>query len=97
MIKIFSSTHDPKNKRYTIYHSCVLVIVTGVVIFMTLQIIHQNLLQGAVTFFEGFFSLFMLSRNEKVGKAFLSHLSDITSLIKSQLPCLRVRHLFLDS
>lgn len=83
MIHLFSATHDPKNKKYTIYHSGVLIIVTGVVIFMTLQFIHQNLLQGSATFFEGFFSLFMLSRNEEVGKAFLSHLSDITSLIKS--------------
>lgn len=82
MIKIFSSMHDPKNKRYTIYHSSVLTIVTGVVIFMTLQIIHQNILQGASTFFEGFFTLFMLSRNEEVGKALLSHLSDIAAFIR---------------
>lgn len=82
MIKIFSSMHDPKNKRYTIYHSSVLTIVTGVVIFMTLQIIHQNVLQGASTFFEGFFTLFMLSRNEEVGKALLSHLSDIAAFIR---------------
>ena len=82
MIKIFSSMHDPKNKGYTIYHSSVLTIVTGVVIFMTLQIIHQNVLQGASTFFEGFFTLFMLSRNEEVGKALLSHLSDIVAFIR---------------
>lgn len=83
MFKIFSSMHDPKGKRYTIYYSSVLIVVTGVVMFMTLQIIHQNILQGAMTFFEGFFSLFMLSRNEAVGKAFLSHLSRISALIRT--------------
>lgn len=82
MLKIFSSIHDPKSKKYTIYYSSVLVMVTGVVIFMTLQIIHQGVLQGVMTFFEGFFSLFMLGRNEKVGKSLLSHLSRIWAFVR---------------
>ncbi len=81
-MKFFSSMHDPKSKRYAIYYSVVLVAVTGVVIFMTLQIIHQNPLQGSMTFFEGFFSLFMLSRNEVVGKALMSHLANISAFIR---------------
>ena len=85
MLKIFSSMHDPKSKKYAIYYSVVLVTVTGVVIFMTLQIIHQNVLQGSLTFFEGFFSLFMLSRNEVVGKAFLSYLSLIAASVRQHL------------
>ncbi|MDE1830512.1 MAG: hypothetical protein KGI25_09335 [Thaumarchaeota archaeon] len=82
MVRFLSTMHDPKGKRYTVYYSSVLLVVTGVVIFMTLQIIHQGLLQGAMTFFEGFFSLFMLSRNEIVGKALLAHLSGIASFLK---------------
>lgn len=82
--------HNPKAKRYAIYYSVVLVIVTGTVVFTTLQYVHQNVLQGVMTFFEGFFSLFMLVRNEEVGKAFLVHLSGIRSFIKSRLPLSQV-------
>jgi len=84
-MKFFFSMHNPKAKRYAIYYSVVLVAVTGTVVFTTLQYIHQNVIQGVMTFFEGFFSLFMLIRNEEVGKAFLSHLSSIRSFIKSRL------------
>lgn len=80
--------HDPASKRYTVYHSIVLVAVTGVVIFMTFQVIHQNMLQGSLTFFEGFMSLFMLSRNDKVGKSFLLHVSGISGFTRSHLPFL---------
>ncbi len=82
MVRFFSYFHNPKSRWYTVYYSVVLVAVTIVVTFTTFQIIHQNLLQGSSTFFEGFFSLFMLSRNEKVGSAFLSHLSGINNFIK---------------
>ncbi|MGB6462783.1 MAG: hypothetical protein WBF38_00970 [Nitrosotalea sp.] len=82
MPKFFSSFHNPKSKRYAVYYSAVLGIVIVVVIFMELHLIHQNLLQGTAVFFEGFFSLFMLSRNEETGKAFLSHLSGIIAFIK---------------
>jgi len=86
VVQLFSSMHNPTSKRYTVYHSIVLVTVTGVVIFMTFQVIHQNMLQGSLTFFEGFMSLFMLSRNEKVGKSFLSHVSGISEFTRSHLP-----------
>lgn len=81
----FFSMHNPKAKRYAVYYSIVLVVVSGTVVFTTLQYVHQNILQGVMTFFEGFFSLFMLIRNDEVGKAFLSHLSSMRSFIKSQL------------
>jgi len=47
----------------------------GTVAFETLQVIHQAPIQAAATFFEGFFSLFMLGRHEKVGNSLLVHLS----------------------
>jgi len=55
----------------------VLVVIMGTVGFETLQVIHQAPLQAAATFFEGFFSLFMLGRHEKVGSSLLSHLSKV--------------------
>jgi len=82
-MKFFFAMHNPKTKRYPIYYSIVLVAVSGTVVFTTLQYIHQNPLQGIMTFFEGFFSLVMLSRNEEVGRAFLSHLSNILTFLKS--------------
>ncbi|HJT10283.1 MAG TPA: hypothetical protein VJ771_05810 [Candidatus Nitrosotalea sp.] len=85
MVRLFSSMHNPASKKYTFYHSMVLLTVTGVVIFMTFQVIHQGMLQGSLTFFEGFMSLFMLSRNEKVGKSFLSHVSGISEFTRSHL------------
>ncbi len=74
-MKLFASIHDRKSKRYAIYYSAVLVVIMGTVGFETFQFIHQGPLQAAATFFEGFFSLFMLGRHEKVGASLLSHLS----------------------
>ncbi|MGI0088106.1 MAG: hypothetical protein ACREBI_09145 [Nitrosotalea sp.] len=82
-MKLFSSFHNPKTRRYRIYYTTVLIAVTGTVVFTTLQWIHPNPLQGTMTFFEGFFSLFMLSRNETVGNAFMSSISSIANFIRS--------------
>jgi hypothetical protein len=81
-VKFLSLFHDPKTKKYAIYYSIVLVIVTATVFFTTLEYIHQTTIQSIATFFEGFFSLFMLARNDKVGKAFLSHLTRIKNILK---------------
>ncbi|MHB8601531.1 MAG: hypothetical protein ACYC6W_07320 [Nitrosotalea sp.] len=85
-MKVFSALHNPKTKKYTTYYSIVLVIVSITVFFTTLQVIHQNPLSSVMTFFEGFFSLFMLTRNEIVGKSFLTHISRIKSSIKQSIP-----------
>jgi len=82
IVKFLFSFHDPKAKKYPLYYSVVLIIVTATVVFTTLEYIHQTLIQGAAIFFEGFFSLFMLARNEKVGNAFLSHLSQCKAILK---------------
>ena len=74
-MKFFSTWHDPKTKRYIPYYSAVLIAAMAVVILTLFQVIHQSPLQIMATFFEGFFSLFMLARNEKVGNAFLTHIS----------------------
>jgi len=40
----------------------------------------QGVFQSVMVFFEGFFSLFMLSRNKKVANAFLSHLASFARI-----------------
>ena len=84
-MKFLSLFHDPKTQKYTLYYSIVLIIVTATVLFTTLEYIHQTIIQGIATFFEGFFSLFMLARNDKVGKAFLFHLTQIKNISKQLL------------
>ena len=74
-MKLFSAWHDPSTKRYIPYYATVLIAAMSVVILTQFQVIHQAPLQIAATFFEGFFSLFMLVRNEKVGNSFLAHMS----------------------
>jgi len=74
-VRLFSAWHNPKTKRYIPYYSAVLIAAMIVVILTLFQVIHQSPLQIAATFFEGFFSLFMLVRNEKIGNAFLTHMS----------------------
>jgi hypothetical protein len=81
-MRIFSSFQNPKTKRYATYYSVVLVIVSGTILFSMFQVIHLNLLQNVMTFFEGFFSLYMLNRNKIVRTAFLSHIFKAKAIIK---------------
>ncbi|MDE1770327.1 MAG: hypothetical protein KGI28_07240 [Thaumarchaeota archaeon] len=74
-MKFFPSFHNPKTRWYSTYYAVVLVGVTVTVTLTMLQIIHQNILQISMTFFEGYFALFMIVRNEKVGNGFLKHIS----------------------
>ncbi len=82
-MKFLPSFHNPKTRGYTTYYVIVLVVVTGVVVLTTFQIIHQNIVQNSMTFFEGYFSLFMLIRNEKTGNGFLRHVMYVKSLTVS--------------
>jgi hypothetical protein len=75
IMKFLFAFHNPKTKKYTLYYSIVLIVVSATVLFTTFEYIHQSVIQSAATFFEGFSALFMLTRNEQVGSAFLSHLS----------------------
>ncbi|MEO9278176.1 MAG: hypothetical protein ABI340_10415 [Nitrososphaera sp.] len=84
-MKLFSAFHNPSTKKYTIYYTVVLTVVTGTVLFTTMQLIHTTYIQNTMTFFEGFFSLFMLSRNSTVGNALLAHLSAVKGVIKPLL------------
>lgn len=85
IMKLFSSFHNPGTKKYAMYYSGVLVVISVVIFFTTLQTIHQNPLSSIMTFFEGFFSLFMLSRNKQVGNALVSHVSSLRGIIRPSL------------
>jgi hypothetical protein len=84
-MKLMSSIHNRKTKRYVTYYTLVLVVVVGTVVYTTITQVHQSPLQSIGTFFEGFFSLFMLSRSEIVEKSFVSHLSHARTFMRTQL------------
>ena len=76
-MKLLSSWHNPTSRRYVIYYSIVLVIVFVTGVLRTAGIIYMSPIEFAGLNFEGFLSLFMLVRNERVGNAFLLHLSKL--------------------
>lgn len=76
-MKLLSSLFNPKNNRYVIYYSALLVAVLTTIILKSIGIIHLPTLEVTMLYFEGFMSMFMLARNEKVGNAFLLHLSKL--------------------
>ena len=79
---MFSSLYDPKSHKYATYYFVVLLTVSIVIAIVNINLINLSPLEKGALFFEGYFSLFMLVRHEKVGKAFLSHLSSIKELSK---------------
>ena len=78
----FSFAHNPQTRGYVAYYSVVLSAVCGTIILVLIHALQQGVFQSAMVFFEGFLSLFMLSRNKKVGNAFLSHLSSVARIAR---------------
>ena len=76
-MKLFSSLHDVKNKKYAMYYSGVLVIIVTIGVVLYFDLFRMSILERSMMYFEGFFSLFMLARHEEVGKAFLLHLAKL--------------------
>ena len=76
-MKLFSSLHYVKNKKYAMYYSGVLVIIVTIGIVLYFDLFKMSILERSMMYFEGFFSLFMLARHEETGKAFLSHLAKL--------------------
>ena len=83
-MKLFSSLHNPASKRYAIYYSTIIIIVCGTVGAMHLDVVNLSVFETAAIYFEGFFSLFMLIRNNQIGNAFLQHLKS-TQIIMAKL------------
>ena len=76
-MKLFSSLHDVKSKKYAMYYSGVLVIIIAMGIVLYFDLFRMSILERSMMYFEGFFSLFMLARHEETGKAFLLHLAKL--------------------
>ena len=76
-MKLLSSLHDVKSKKYVMYYSGVLVIIITMGIILHFDVLRMSILERSMMYFEGFFSLFMLARHEETGKAFLVHLSKL--------------------
>ena len=81
-MKLFSSLHDPKQTRYTIYYSTVLLVVIITALLLVTETFEFTVTEGIMIFFEGFVSLFMISRHEKVAKSFASHLNHAGDFFK---------------
>jgi flagellar hook-associated protein FlgK len=82
-MKIFSSWHDPKNEKYAIYYSIMLLFIISIVTLLVNNIFEIGPLEGIMMFFEGFVALVMLSRHEKVSRSFTRHMSQMSSNLKN--------------
>jgi len=83
--KLFSSLHDRKKSRYPVYYSTVLVIVTITAVLLVSGNLEITVIEGTMIFFEGFVSLFMLARHDKVGNDFMSHLIQVKNLGRTRI------------
>jgi len=84
-MKLLSSLHDVKNKKYVMYYSSVLVIIVTMGIILHFDVLKMSILERSMMYFEGFFSLFMLARHEETGKALLAHLSKIEKACRGSI------------
>ena len=89
-MKLFSSLHDPKQTRYAIYYSTVLLVVIITALLLVTETFEFTVTEGFMIFFEGFVSLFMISRNEKVAKSFASHLKSTEDFFKQSIAGLAI-------
>ena len=81
-MKLFSSLHDPKQTRYTIYYSTVLLVVIITALLLVTETLEFTVTEGIMIFFEGFVSLYMITRNEKVANSFASHMKHAGDFFK---------------
>ncbi len=89
-MKLFSSLHDPKQKRYTIYYSTVLLVVIITAVLLVTETLEFTVTEGIMIFFEGFVSLYMITRNEKVAKSFALHLKRTEDFFKLSIAGLSI-------
>jgi len=62
--------HDKNSEKYAYYYTMVLIIIIGFVITMNFGIIQISPIEGIPVFFEGFVSLYMLSRHKETQEKF---------------------------
>lgn len=82
---MLSSLHNPKNHRYAPYYFAVLLVVTIAVAIININVVNLSPVGKGSLIFEGYFSLFMLVRNEEIGKAFLFHISSLKNFLNRSL------------
>jgi len=73
-VGIIAALRDPENENYSLSYTAVLVFLITTIVPMNYGIMKLSVLESSLLFAAGFFSLFMLSRNEAVGKTFLNYL-----------------------
>ena len=82
-MKILASLHDPKNEKYAIYYSVILLVVIISITLLATGVFEVNPIEETMMLFEGFVALFMLSRHEKVSHSFANHLEKLNVNLKN--------------
>ena len=82
-MKLFSSLHDPKKGRYATIYTVILVVVMTTITLLVIGIFKVSPIKGTMLFFEGFVSLFMLTRHEQVSRSFSNHISQINLKLRN--------------
>jgi len=75
-MKLFASLHNPQSRKYGIYYSVVLASISIILTLEGMSMVHLSLTEHVGTFFEGFFSLYMISRHD-IGRSFLQNLNHV--------------------
>lgn len=73
-MRLISPIYDKRNEKYPIYHLGILSFIITTGIPLNLGITKLPFVDIILLFVGGFFSLFMIARNDNVGQSFLSHL-----------------------
>jgi len=75
-MKLFASLHNPQSRKYGIYYSVVLASISIILTLEGMSMVHLSITEHVGTFFEGFFSLYMISRHD-IGRSFLQNLNHV--------------------
>jgi hypothetical protein len=75
-MKLFASLHNPQSRKYGIYYSVVLASISIILTLEGVNMVHLSVTEHVGTFFEGFFSLYMISRHD-IGRSFLQNLNHV--------------------
>ncbi len=75
-MRLFASLHNPQSRKYGIYYSVVLTSISIILTLEGLSMVHLSITEHVGTYFEGFFSLYMISRHE-IGRSFLQNLNHV--------------------
>ncbi|TLX83417.1 MAG: hypothetical protein E6L00_01085 [Thaumarchaeota archaeon] len=73
-MKLLTSLHNPQSRKYGIYYSVVLASISIILTLEGMSMVHLSITEHVGTFFEGFFSLYMISRHD-IGRSFLQNLN----------------------